>query len=325
MARIVALLLLIALAAAGVAAAGEAETAVPEGRLALVRLRPEATVAGGEIRLGEIADVAAVDPGLKERLEELVVGTAALPGSARSLSAGAITLRLRQARLPVERIALEPPGGEVHVITSAQQIGKERLVEAIEAWYRSALKVGPEARLHLDVQVSEQMAPEGSVELRPVQGEPRWGKSVIVFDLVVDGKPVRRVSATVEAAVEQEVWVAARDMLRLEIVGPDDVRAEWRRLSSPTEKFDFSTALRTTRYVREGTVLTSKEVEPVPDLLRGERVLIVAELDGLVVRVVGESMAEARVGQTVPVKNLNSGQVVYGTLTEEGFVAVKVW
>lgn len=316
-------LLLIALVAAGGALAEEVE--IPEGRVAVVRLLRESTVAGGEIRLGEIAEIAAKEAALKERLEELVVGTAALPGSARSLSVGAITLRLRQARLPVDGIAVEAPSTEVYVTTSAQSIAKERVVEAIEAWYRSSLKVESGAVLHLDVQVGEQTAPQGNVEFRPTEGAPRWGKAAVVLEMIVDGKPFRRVSATVEAAVEQDVWVAARDMLRLEHVGPEDVRMERRRLTSPVEKLDFAKVMRTTRYVREGTVLTSREVEVVPDLLRGEMVLIVAELDGLVVRAMGESMAEARVGETVPVKNLNSGQVVYGTLTEEGSVAVRVW
>lgn len=309
----------------GTAGPAFAELEIPGGKAAVVRLREEAEVAGEEILLGEIADVAAREPWLRERLEELVVGTAALPGFERRLTAGTIELRMRQARLPVDEIALVAPAGGVRVVTLAQRVPKERIVEAVEAWYRSSLPAEAGLELHLSVQARDEVAPVGEVELRPGDSEPRWGKAVLLLDLVVNGKPHRKVSVTVEASVEQDVWVAAKDLQRLEGVGPGDVRRERRTLAGPVDMPDFTKELRATRYVREGTVLTWREVEVVPDLLRGEKVLIVAQLDGVVVQAVGESLADARIGETVGVRNLNSGQVVYGTLTEEKYVAVRVW
>lgn len=331
MARLLRFLLaaLITFAAAPAAAEGaglEADALeIPGGKVAIVRLREEAEVAGEQIRLGDVAEVAAREAWLQERLEELVVGTAALPGSARRLSAGTIELRMRQARLPVEEIAMVAPAGEVNVVTRVQRIPKELIAAAVESWYRAAVASQPGVELHLSVEAREEAAPVGLVELRPVDAQPRWGKAVVLLDLVVNGKPHRRVSVTVEASVEQDVWVAARDLQRLERVGLADVRLERRTLAGPVETPGFEKELRATRYVREGTVLTWRDVEVVPDLLRGEKVFIVAELDGVVVRAVGESLADARIGETVGVRNLDSGQVVYGTLTEEKFVAVTVW
>ena len=324
---------LIALAAPAAAAQGAGlepaaefvELEIPSGKAAIVRLREEAEVAGEEIRLGDVADVAARERWLQERLEELVVGTAALPGFARTLSAGAIELRLRQAKLPADEIALVAPVGEVRVVTLSQRVPKEMIAAAVEAWYRSSLPAQAGLELHLSVEARDEVAPVGAVELRPVDSEPKWGKAALLLDLVVNGKPHRRVSVTVETSVEQDVWVAARDLQRLEGVGPGDVRLERRTLPGPVETPDFTKQLRATRYVRQGTVLTWREVEVVPDLLRGEKVLIVAQLDGVVVRAIGESLADARIGETVGVRNLDSGQVVYGTLTEEKYVAVRVW
>ena len=81
MARLLRFLLaaLITFAAAPAAAEGaglEAGLAleIPGGKVAIVRLREEAEVAGEQIRLGDVAEVAAREAWLQERLEELVVG-----------------------------------------------------------------------------------------------------------------------------------------------------------------------------------------------------------------------------------------------------------
>lgn len=46
---------------------------------------------------------------------------------------------------------------------------------------------------------------------------------------------------------------------------------------------------------------------------------------GIVVQVPGEALSEGRIGDVVTVRNLTSGNVVYGTLDEDGIVWVSVW
>ena len=53
--------------------------------------------------------------------------------------------------------------------------------------------------------------------------------------------------------------------------------------------------------------------------------MVVAAKGSVVVQVPGEALSDGRVGETLAVRNLVSGNTVYGTLAEDGTVLVQVW
>lgn len=297
-----------------------------EPTLARVILPEQAFVEGDVIRLGDIARVEAADPRLAERLRELEVGRAALPGQSRSLTVGTLRLRMRQARLPERAVEIVAERDPVEVITRYQVIAREQLEAAVTRWYFRHAAVPEGAELKLEVSVEPQWAPVGPVQIEVALAEPKLGNVAVPLEIVVDGRPYKRVNASVKAYVEQEVWVAARPVLRGETIGPADATRATRMFAQPVAgPVDLAVPVRAKRYVREGTPLTWDVVEPVPDVHRGDRVTLVAAVGGIVVQVPGEALSEGRIGDVVTVRNLTSGNVVYGTLDEDGIVWVSVW
>ena len=120
-------------------------------------------------------------------------------------------------------------------------------------------------------------------------------------------------------------------LARGETVTLDDVVLETRTFTRPVEGppvdgLEFGEVpVRTTRFVREGTALTWDVVEPIPDVQKGDMVMVVARKGSVIVQVPGEALSDGRVGQRVAVRNLGSGTVVYGDLMDDGTVLVQVW
>ena len=111
----------------------------------MARLHPLATVSGPEIRLGDIADIESGDELLGQRLSELVVGRAALPGAERRLFVGSVRVRLRQAGISEAEVALEATDDPIRVQTAATPVPAESLIqvakEAVDRWLQKAFGV----------------------------------------------------------------------------------------------------------------------------------------------------------------------------------------
>ena len=293
------------------------------GAAARVTLLPEAAVTGDSVYLGDIAEIEAASDALKARLEALYVGRAALPGATRQVSAGEITLRIRQARLPESEIEVAAPAGPTRVTTVGAALGKEEFRDALRTWYGKSGAVPEGARLVLDVAVSPVSAPAGAVEIRPAMAGPAWGKFTATFDIYREGELVRRVHGTVTAGVVQEVPVAIRPLARGEIVGPADVEYVEMELQEPLDGWVVTGGFRAARHIPAGTVLTSRWVERVPDVERGASVPVAARVGSVVVVVAGVAAQDGFAGEGMEVVNPDSGKRLYGTLSPDGVVWVQ--
>lgn len=305
------------------AAGDELATALDGMPLARVILHTPAHVTTDVIRLGEIATVETADARLAGQLEALEVGRAALPGESRTISVASLRLRMRQAKLPERSIEIVAERESIEVITRYQVVSKKDLEAAIARWYAVNATLPAGAELRLDVDVAEQWVPMGAVEIGVGLAEARFGNVAAPLEIRVDGRPYKRINATVKAYVEQPVWVATRTLSRGETLAAGDVTLATRLLTQPVSgPADLERPLRATRYVREGTPLTWDVVEPVPDVHKGELVTVVASLGGILVQVAGEAVSDGRVGEMLAVRNVESGNIVYGTLTAGGLVLV---
>lgn len=301
------------------------------GSMARIVIDPDPSVDGDAIRLGEIARVESDDPELKRRLEVLEVGKAALPGQVRQMHVGTLRLRMRQARLPERDIEIVAEGETIPIRTRYQILDVEDLSKLVEEWYVAQTELPPGAELRLRVDVPAEVAPVGALTIDVGLNAPKWGSTSVPLELRLDGRLYKRINASVEAWVQQPVWVAARPLARGETVTLDDVVLETRTFTRPVEGppvdgLEFGEVpVRTTRFVREGTALTWDVVELIPDVQKGDMVMVVARKGSVIVQVPGEALSDGRVGQRVAVRNLGSGTVVYGDLMDDGTVLVQVW
>jgi flagella basal body P-ring formation protein FlgA len=76
------------------------------------------------------------------------------------------------------------------------------------------------------------------------------------------------------------------------------------------------------RPVAAGQPLVASALAAVSRVRRGDRVVLVARLAGVEVRMQGEALRDGSVGESIPVRNLSSERLVEGRVTADGSVEV---
>jgi flagella basal body P-ring formation protein FlgA len=122
-----------------------------------------------------------------------------------------------------------------------------------------------------------------------------------------------RLYVPVQVAGTRPVLVAARTLARDTILAPGDVRLAPRELATAAygtfADVDQVVGLRLRRDLPEGTVLSPGLVDQPPLVRRGQEVTLEARTGGLSVRMAGVARRDGRLGETIPVQNVSSGEV----------------
>jgi flagellar basal body P-ring formation protein FlgA len=299
----------------------------PEAPL-VVNLRPESTVRGPEIRLGEIAEVQGGEAEMVERLRAIEVGRAPLPGLSRTLDLAYLKARLRLAGVDPASLVLDFPQ-TVSIITASQQVTGTELLAAVR---EQLLAARPDEAGRLSIQPAGAApgtvtVPAGHLELkvRTRPGADLFGSISATVEAWVDGAMVRSISVPVRVSQQAEILVAARTIGRATPIGPDDVRVERRELTTGQEPLRALGALLGRQAVRNivvGEPILASLLEQPPLVRRGDMVVLTAEARGIRAVTQGEAKEDGKAGQVIRVRNLTSNREVYGQVDAERSVRV---
>jgi flagella basal body P-ring formation protein FlgA len=318
----------VASAADGAASARRAGTGAGVTPI-VVSLRPESTVRGPEVRLGEIADITGGDAVAAERLRGVPVAKAPLPGLTRSLDASYLKARLRLAQVDMAGLVLDLPAA-VSVTTASQQVSGADLIRAAR---EHILAARPDDAPRLTIQPTgvtpaTLIVPVGHLELkvRSRAASELIGTVSVTVEAWVDGVMVRTVSVPVRVGLVTEVLVAARPIARAQTISLDDVRIERRELPPGQEPLREPAAAQGRRAVRNiapgEPVLASLVIDP-PLVRRGDIVQLTAEGRGVRAIARGEAKEDGKAGDVIRVRNLTSNREVYGQVDAERSVRVQ--
>lgn len=314
----------------GLGPAGRAHTAGTW--LAIVRLHADANVRGPNILLAEIAEIETEDEQLRTELQQLVVGRAPLPGQRREVHGATVRTRMRQQRLPVNQILLEPEGHDVVVHTRSVTIAGDALVDFVlkdlvehrslpPSDYSETAQLDFTCATPSSVRVADG---EPLLRVQRVSGSPP-GSLMVLVDIIVNEALERSVPVRCDAVLETEVVVATTTLKRHDLLQHDVYEIQIRRFTSlPRDGLlphDAPEGWRITRPVAAGTVLTFGMVEPRPVVKRGDAVSIIAEVAGIVVTVPGIALADGGNRELIQVENAVSGQIVQAYVVDEETVA----
>jgi flagella basal body P-ring formation protein FlgA len=130
------------------------------------------------------------------------------------------------------------------------------------------------------------------------------------------------------AKLYRPVVVATRPLARGQLVTPDDVHLEDRDLNRMVSGFYLDTqrvvGKRMARSLAAGRPLNRLAVAAPKLVRRGQKVTLLAEIQGLTVRMQGTALADASEGELVRVRNQTSKRVVEGVVKREGLVQVRL-
>ena len=281
------------------------------------------------ITLGDIAEIRTDDAEKAAVLATVVIGKAPLAGHYRRMSLDYIQLRLKQSRMDVEDFHLNGP-------------------EAVEIWRGSVRISSPELEMmvrdHLaatpmgqgeDVIVSAVDVPEDGVtlpkgdlayDIETVRQSRLSGVQSLFLHFRVDGEPVKRLMVTAQLDVFRSVLVARHPLSRGQVLTRSDLDMQRVNIAGLPDdlvfRFEDAVGRQVRRRIGPRDVLRSDWIELPTIVDRGDRVLLVAEHNGLRITALGEVKRKGKLGERIPVLNISSNKSVYGHLVDARTVRV---
>ena len=130
----------------------------------------------------------------------------------------------------------------------------------------------------------------------------------------------------VQIQVDQAVVIAARPLTAGSIIEAGDLAVVRRNTSGLSSSTIRSPQAAIGKILRFGTLagqpITTSMLN-VPDVVHaGEQVTLYAQGDGIRIATIADAIENGRPGQSIMVRNLQSGRVVRGTVTPQGHVVV---
>lgn len=297
---------------------------------ATVRVTPEATAHGEQLTLGDIADISAPDEAIISRLRQVSLGYAPDAGAVRELRRERLLAAIAAAGFTPDKVRIDAPP-LVIIRRASQTVAREEFYSAAELALLPEISVGGvTARLsRLDLPATAVVVPAGRLEVRAQAASVRdtFAPFVVSLEIRVEGRIVRRLSATAIVEAHATIFVAARDLPAQARLRESDVRQEARRLERAPAAYLRDRArlrgLTTARAFRAGEAITLDATASIIVIRPGDAVSIIGESGPVRVAVAGEARGAGRVGDRILVKNTQSGTNLQAVVVDEGLVSVR--
>ena len=281
-----------------------------------------------DILLGKIADIDGQDSQQVEKLKNISVSRAPLPGDTRVLEKSTVTLRLKQHGFDPEQLVLQVPD-EFAVTRNYIDIDPEKIKALVSDFIlNQCAKAALDAEI-MEIQVTDGVRlPTGNISFNvlPPPNRDLVGKIPLAVQFDVDGQFYKRIWATATVQVLADVVVTRKPLGRHKPITEDDI--ELRRMdlaqlpSNAITDPDAVLGKRTRRSIGSQTVLRSNLVEFPPLVKRGDVVVIIAESNGLKITALGMVKKKGRLGENIPVVNYDSKKIIYAQVLDSSTVKV---
>jgi len=306
------------------ASAAAADQADHTGR---IQVRNAACVSGPSVHLGEIADPSAGMPA--DQWKTL----AATPLWASPEKAGHQTALTRERLLAMLRHYL---GAEAGSYVLPQQLVVQRGGRAVDG--ATLVRMGVDfltergAGLRGELEITDLHAPDYVFLPHPgdrlnmtMNEAVRPGRNNMLFEIVSgEGKTTRRFAGSAFVNLWRPVACATRPINRLQLVTPDMITFKRKNMAFNQNAWDGSGGpWRVAKSVGTDQVITVESVEPVPVIAKGGEVKLVYEGTNIRLSVKAVALADAGIGQTIQVRNVQSNRKVTGTVLDAETVLVR--
>jgi flagella basal body P-ring formation protein FlgA len=293
-----------------------------------IRIRDRVEIDGEDVLLGQIAEIEGGDARLVRQLAGILIGNAPLPGNSRQYDQSYLKLRLKQCDIDLAAVILEAPE-RIEVSRSCIKISREKIEEIVSGFLLQNIP-----RENKDVRIKEIRVPEevvlskGSVAYKVTASDdqPLKGKCSIGVEFSVNGYDKKKIWATAVIEVRGPVIVTRKPLGRYKPIDAEDIELKTMDLSDLSDDVisDPQAVLgkRTTKAIGAQVPLRADSVELPPLVKRGDLVVIIAESKGLKITTRGQVKKKGRLGEQIPVVNLDSNKVLYARVIDANTVKV---
>ena len=296
--------------------------------LTTIRIRDRVEVDADDVWLGQIAEIDGSDVQFIRNLKGILIGKAPLPGKSRQYAQSHLMMRLKQYDIDLSKVILEAPE-YIEVSRSCIKIQKQKIEEIVAGYLLQ--HIPPENK---NIRIREIRVPEEvvlsrgqiSYKVTVADNQPLKGNCSIAVEFNVNGHDQKKIWTTVDIEILGPVVVTRKPLGRYQPIGEDDIESKTMDLSDLPDDVitDPETVLgkRTIRAIGGQVPLRADSVELPPLVKRGDLVVIIAESKGLKITTRGQVRKKGRLGEQIPVVNLDSNKVLYARVIDANTVKV---
>ncbi|MCK4546811.1 MAG: flagellar basal body P-ring formation protein FlgA [Candidatus Eisenbacteria sp.] len=154
------------------------------------------------------------------------------------------------------------------------------------------------------------------------------GPVLVSLDFWKGDEKVGRRSVSADVEVLRRVLVTAELLDRHALIEEGDIRFEEADVRILGGEFftvvEDLVGRRTRRVVPEGRVVLAGDIEEVPVIERGAKILIVARIGGITIRATGKALQDGAAGESIDVRNERSGKRLRGIVVNKNLVEIEL-
>ena len=289
---------------------------------------PESSVIEGqEYQLGEIAKIEGEDIILIEKIGKIVIGRSPLPGRKLTVTRSLIVSRLRSKKINIKKIFF--PGSNSSIVQRAalKILGED--IEHVVIKYIKESHKNKDLKPRLLAKIKDIFLPRGQVSyvIKPKgKNKKEGGYRNYEVEFSIDGSTVRKVSVRTYLKLYKEVFVARDTIKRNQVIEESDllkVRKNVERMPRKyvTDKEQLIGKI-SKRTINPSEAFQTNTIEKPTLVNSGDRLQIVFETPFLRLSAPGISLAKGRLGESIPVKNLESKIVVFAKVKTKNIALV---
>ena len=295
---------------------------------AVIRVHDRVEIDGAEVLLGQIAVIESSDTRWARQLKRIVIGRAPLPGKARQYDQRYLAMRLKQHHVDLSTVILEVPQ-TVEVARSAVKIEEHQIRQIVSDFILQNVEHDGKTSRIKEIRAPKSVTlSKGRVAYKVAAPRSRelMGKCSIAIDFSVNGHSQKKVWATTVIEVLGPVVVTRKPLGRHKPITEDDIELTNMDLSDlPAGVIsDPGSVLgkRTRRAVGARIPLRADLIELPPLVKRGDLVTIIAQSSGLKITTLGQVKKKGRLGERIPVVNLDSKKILHARVIDSNTVKV---
>ncbi|MGD9087523.1 MAG: flagellar basal body P-ring formation chaperone FlgA [Desulfobacterales bacterium] len=297
--------------------------------MATISVKDRVDVDTAEILLGQIATIEGADARFNQRLKDILIAKAPLPGDTRQIDQKLLQKRLKQHHIDLAAVIVEAPPQMV-VTRSHFEIQKEEIQKIVSEFI---IQQTPQENKNLrikKIQVPDSiMLPKGRITYRVTAPRNRRfiGRCPLNVHFSVNGRAEKKLWVTVELEVLGSVVVTRKPLGRYRPITAEDIEVQTMDLANlPANVLSDPEAAigkRTKRAIGARMPLRADNIELPPLVKRGDFVTIIAESENLKITTLGQVKKRGRMGERIPVVNLDSKKVLHARVIDANTVKVE--
>jgi flagella basal body P-ring formation protein FlgA len=305
-----------------------ATSTLTAAEITTIRVRGQVEIETDKVLLGQIAAIESNDTRQVQQLKDIVIGKAPSPGKSRHYNQRHLRMHLKQHHIDLAGVKLE--GSQTTRISRSHiQIEKHEIEKIVSDYITQNIPQEDQSVRIKEIKISEKVVlSKGRIAYKvaaPVM-RPLTGTCSVAVDFSVNGHFEKKVWATAKIEVWGSVVVTRKPLGRYKPITEDDIMLQTMDLThlSSNVVTDPEAVLgkRTKRAIGAQTPLRADNIELPPLVKRGDLVVIIAQSKGLKITTRGIVKKKGRLGDRIPVVNVDSKKVLYARVIDSNTVQV---